>query len=182
MVNWLQFCNKSWTRWITIATENTLLMSGMAHSHVWLCQQTHLLVVGSEHPTWTSPRPLHSAKVTVMCNFFFLQHNWSLFLSECGEMYSNCRCRAVYSHTANISVKWATSLAQFAMVPTGWSNHSHSKLPCKCLGQCLEADSFLAPETSPGPPTRLILRYQIASVVVMSEARYMAHVLPVPMT
>jgi hypothetical protein len=88
-------------------TENTLLMSGKAHFHAWLCQQTDLSAAGSEHLTWTSPCPLHSAKVIAMCNLF-LWHCWSPFLSECVEMYSNCQCTAVQSHAANISVKCVT--------------------------------------------------------------------------
>jgi len=49
--------------------------------HTCLCQQTYLSAAGSKHPTWNSPRPLHSA--------IFLWHYWSPFLSECGEIPVN---------------------------------------------------------------------------------------------
>jgi len=42
--------------------------------------------------------------------------------------YTNCACTAVHSHTRNISLQWVTSsLARFAVVPTRWSNSSHSR-------------------------------------------------------
>ena len=46
-------------------------MSGMAHFHAWLCQQTDLSASGSKHPTWTSTRPLHSAKSDSDVQFFY---------------------------------------------------------------------------------------------------------------
>ena len=42
--------------------------------------------------------------------------------------YTNCACTAVHSHTWNISLQWFTSyLARFVVVPTRWSNSSHSR-------------------------------------------------------
>jgi hypothetical protein len=168
---WLQFSNE----FLDLAnnssnTENTLLMSAKAHFHAWLCQQTCRQLAPN------TPHELHHVRCIVrkwlLCAVF-LWHYWSPFLSECGEMCSNCQCTAVQSHAANISI-WVTSPAQFAMDPTGWNNRSHSTFLRKCSRQCLQADSFLVSGTSPGRSTHLILQYRIKAIVVMSEERHMS--------
>ena len=56
------------------------------------------------------------------------------------------------------------------------------RFPRRPSGQCFQADSFLILGTSPCPPARLTLQYQITSNGAMLNVRYMKHFLPILLT
>ena len=126
-VSQLQLCNE----FLDFSKNNsnivyTLLMSGEAHCHVSDHGISRIVVTGLQ-TTYINFTNILCIVQSVVCSLFSW-HYWCLFLWECKGAYINCECRAVHSHAGNISVHWVTSSsARFAVVPTRWSNCSHSR-------------------------------------------------------
>ena len=106
---------------------NTLLMSIKAHFHVSgnvNKQNCHYWAPNNPHEL--HQHPLHSAKVTVWCEVY--AHG-----IICPYFFENMKGHTVtlnaeqYKFMLQIFLRIELQSARFAVVPTGWSNCSHSR-------------------------------------------------------
>ena len=127
--SWLQFCNE----FLDLVKNNsnilnTLLTSDEAHFHVsGYDNKQNCCYWALNNPHELHQCPLHSTKVTLwyevyshgIISPYFLENEEGRTVTVHAERYS---------HAGNISAQWVTSLStRFAVVPTRWSNCSHSR-------------------------------------------------------
>jgi hypothetical protein len=98
---------------------------------------------------------LHISELTVLCAVSSYGVVWSLCLWECGVVYSEWL--SVQSSTES-HWKHTSSSAPFPVVPARWTNYSHSTDFHAYHQDIFPGRLISCFGTSPGPPSRLILR------------------------
>jgi hypothetical protein len=109
---------------------STLLMSDRAHFHM----SGYVNEQNFHYWSPNNPHELHPVLCIVQkwqCGMQFLLMALLIPVSLRMQRGVHCECRVVQSHAGNISAKSVmSSTAWFAIVPTRWSNRSHSTNFC----------------------------------------------------